>query len=282
MSIDMLEIIDVISNPFIFLLVGILIGIILVKVPTSVACSIATILPGINNKWGRFFLRGISWRLYRNASNAVVVKKIGECAPFLKMHFSSGIDGQIWLYNNDLTAFAQDGLFKELYEELVFSMDNIKLVKIIFDSRCKKNMLKIEKHIWEKMHERLVNNNHHKERSKIIKYMFLDNTVAKNNVEFQKFISDEAYVFYTRGSSIEAEDSTCVYRRYDGDMHLAEDDRVIIMSKRKRKPQDALNVFMPGKIIGTFVDIFSNTEDNKWEDFISLTKKGAYGNLQGL
>jgi len=260
---------------FIFL-AGLLAGLVLFPLPTKWASKIAVHLPWKCVSVGRFLFRGITWSLYRSASNAVVLKSIGDCVPYLALHFAMGKPGEIWLYNNDLTAFADDGLFSDLYKKMVFPMTNIHTVKIVFDKRCQEKLNSVSKEVWRSIRNRLIDSNEHGKRARIIKYMFTDDSLAAIcDAEFTNFVSEEAYVFYTGGPSLHGSDSICVYRRYDGDMHAADEDRVILLAKRNGKHFDPLSIFMPEAIVNTFTKIFVHTERTKWDDLLNLAELRA-------
>lgn len=272
-----LEILAFLSNigaALVVFMIGILFGMVLISLPSRCACQVALHLPRKAVSWWHYCFRGIIWTLYRRNANAVVLQSIEECAPFLSLHFSSGGDGEIWLYNNDLTVFADDGLFSSLYAQAVFPIKTISAVKIVFDKRCQDNLMRVNKDAWGLIRNRLTDRGYHGGRAKIIKYLFLQESDAEIcNEMFKKFVSEEAYVFYTRDATLRGTDSLCVYRRYDGAMDAANEDRVILLAKRCGYPHDPLCIFMPDAIVTKFTQIFA--ESTRWKDFVNLATELA-------
>jgi ubiquinone/menaquinone biosynthesis C-methylase UbiE len=213
------------------------------------------------------------WTYYKGKTNCRVVENMGACQEFLKKHFDSVNEGQIWIYHSDLSAFILKDPFEELYKNVVDDKYNIKEVRIILQWETLKKMNP------ERI-ELIVGNLKKLKRKYIIKYkeVQLDKipniSDERTRREFKSYVSDETFIFYTEKDSITQHQTVCISRcsvkpgEDNGDHH-----RIVITAMRKwdkRKENykgidpEPFEKYMNRDIQNIFQQIFSN-DDNKFK-----------------
>ena len=223
-----------------------------------------------------------SWLHYSESVNAVVERAIENCRDYLKMHFSDGDEGEIWLYNSDLNAFLSETEFTELYLNTVAENERITSVKIVL----KRDVLKgVESsmNVW-----RIIDDNLRITRPggcppalrklwpKLV-YCFTDAFPEKQKLiledtSFKAYTAAEGFVFYTRGLQLTHREAVCVHRRLSGDGSSGRQDlRITVTASRAGPVIDGFHKFMPEDWRQKFECLFE--PGDHWEPFSDLVKK---------
>lgn len=219
---------------------------------------------------------GASWTYYRISSDAVILGRIDTCKRFLKLHFDEGQSGEVWLFRSDLRAFWQCDAFEELYRQIVDENKNITWVRILIQKRY---IDSIRTEIWDRIFVHLGR----LERRNQIVYQFLGEAgrPASIDAEFEKYASDESFIFYTRGTRLHQHEAICVHRRFSLEADHATDLRITLVASREGHlyAKDPLQKFLPNQIAAKFESLFAETTGT-WAPLYNLAdeKRGIVTN----
>ncbi|NOG53324.1 MAG: hypothetical protein HND57_03180 [Planctomycetes bacterium] len=214
----------------------------------------------------------LCWLYYCENSNAVVESHIRDCGDYVRMHFSDGEEGEIWLYNSDLQAFLGWDDFKELYLACIAPNDRVAKVKVLLDRDEIKSLISNEE--WETVRDNLAQHDAVPLAAKL-KYCFMDELpqARKRIVEdgdFKLYTARDSFIFYTRGASLVRMEAVCVHRRLKGDENDNGDLRITVTAARKRKQTDAFVKFMQPDWQDKFQGLFA--DGAHWKPFSELVK----------
>ena len=202
----------------------------------------------------------LTWLHYRTSGNAVVLPDLVDCQHYLRCFFRWRKTGFIWLYRNDLYAFWDKDTFDSLYKEIVDKSVNIACVRILIEERDLANITPSQ---WRRIRRNLDDT---ARLQAIVKYRpFSESWLESQWPDFARYLSDEAFIFYTRTSNLLAKEAICVHRRFHRDEENPTDMRItLVAGRRKSEDEYPLKTFI-GDFANRFQGLFDSPgTDDKW------------------